>query len=317
MMHAKHLCQMPQVKRGDASSLRKLISHVSSHMSALHALSLNVYFQDLMLNHLMLATLDAETQNEWELLAASRADTPTTSELITFLEPRCRALELIQSTQSMKVSTAPSQSLPSTSKVSKPAYSNAATQLQCPLCNGSHRLFNCNKFNKLQPRQCLTQVKHLKLCFNCLQAFTKNHTCSTQVCHQCHKRHHTLLHIDKQNQTNDKRSTTTNPQADAKGITTAEVNTYCSFKGGPRNHILLATAIVEIRNKSGQYVQCRALLDSASQSHFITERCVQRLKLSRTQTHASIRGISNVNTATHHSVSIHLRSTHTTLTVLS
>ena len=165
MMHAKHLCQMPQVKRGDASSLHKLISRVSSHMSVLHALSLNVYFQDLMLNHLMLATVDAEMQNEWELLTASRADTPTTSELITFLESRCCALELIQSTQSMNVTTAPSQSLLSTSKVSKPAFSNVATQLQCALCNGSHSLFNCNKFNKLQPRQRLTQVKHLKLCF--------------------------------------------------------------------------------------------------------------------------------------------------------
>jgi len=53
------------------------------------------------------------------------------------------------------------------------------------------------------------------------------------------------------------------------------------------------------------------LLDSGSQSHFITETCVQRLRLSRTQTHTSIQGISNVNTATHHSVSVQLRSRHT------
>jgi hypothetical protein len=58
MMHAKQLCQMPQVKKGDASPLRQLIKHVSSHMNALHVLSLNVPFQDLMLNHLMVATLD-------------------------------------------------------------------------------------------------------------------------------------------------------------------------------------------------------------------------------------------------------------------
>jgi len=242
---------------------------------------------------------------------ASRVDTPTTSELITYLESKCCALELIHRTQSMKVTSAPSRSSPSTSKVSKPPYSNVATQLQCPLCNGSHRLFKCDKFNKLTPRQRLTQVKQLNLCFNCLHLFSKNHTCSTQVCRQCHKRHHTLLHIDKQNAINDKRSTRSDPQADAKGITTAEVNTYCSFKGRPKNHILLATALVEVRNKAGQYVQCRALLDSAFQSHFITERCVQHLKLSRTQRHASIQGISNVNTATHHSVSIHLRSRHT------
>ena len=70
-----------------------------------------------------------------------------------------------------------------------------------------------------------------------------------------------------------KRSVTYGP-ADARGSSTAEVNTYCSFKGKPRNQILLATAIVEVQNKSGQYVPCRALLDSASQSHFITERKV-------------------------------------------
>jgi hypothetical protein len=57
MTHTKYLCQMPQVK-GDASSLRKLINHVSSHMNAIQALALNVPFQDLMLNHLMTATLD-------------------------------------------------------------------------------------------------------------------------------------------------------------------------------------------------------------------------------------------------------------------
>ena len=42
MMHAKHLFQMPQVRKGDTSSLRQLINHVSSHMNGLQALSLNV-----------------------------------------------------------------------------------------------------------------------------------------------------------------------------------------------------------------------------------------------------------------------------------
>ena len=65
MLHAKLLCQMPPVKKGDAFSLHQLINHVSSHMNALQALSLNVPIQDLMLNHLMLATLDTETQREW------------------------------------------------------------------------------------------------------------------------------------------------------------------------------------------------------------------------------------------------------------
>ena len=136
MMHAKHLCQMPQVKKGDASSLRQLINHISSHMNAIQALSLIVPVQDLMLNHLALVTLDADTQREWELDTASHADTPTTAELILFLKSRCRALELIHNTQSLKVTTAPSRFSSSTTKVSKPSYSLLATQEQCPLCKG-------------------------------------------------------------------------------------------------------------------------------------------------------------------------------------
>ena len=61
-MRAKHLCQKPQVKKEDTSSLRQLINHVSSHINALQALSFNVPIQELMLNHLMLATLEVETQ---------------------------------------------------------------------------------------------------------------------------------------------------------------------------------------------------------------------------------------------------------------
>ena len=68
---------------------------------------------------------------------------------------------------------------------------------------------------------------------------------------------------------------------------------------------------MEIQKKFGQYIPCRALLDNASQPHFITEGFVQRLKLFRTQTHALIQGISCVNTEAYHIVSIHLRTRHT------
>jgi len=100
-MHAKHLCKMPQVKKGDASSLRQLSNHVSSHMNALQALSLTVPVH-------LLATLETEMQREWEIITASRVDTPTL-ELINFMETRCRALELIRTTQSVMGSTNPSR----------------------------------------------------------------------------------------------------------------------------------------------------------------------------------------------------------------
>jgi len=230
----------------------------------------------------------------------------------SFLESRCRALELLQTTQSLKEVPNISRSSQLTGKKVSKSYSNVATQLQCSLCNGSHRLFKCDEFLKKQAKQRLNHAKQSGLCFNCLQPFTRYHTCSKQVCRQSHKRHNTLLQIDRQiPSTNDKGSATNDAPADTRGISTAEVNTYFLFKGKPRNQIILATAIVEFQNNYGQYFPCRALLDSAYQSHFITERCVQRLRLSRTQTHASIQGVSSVITETYHSVSLHLRSRHT------
>ena len=107
-------------------------------MNALKALPLNVPIQDLMLNHLLLSALDAETQREWELITASREDIPSTSDLITFLESRIRALELLQNTQSVKtVTSSPRQPLTYGGKVSKLLYYNLATEIQCTMCNGS------------------------------------------------------------------------------------------------------------------------------------------------------------------------------------
>jgi len=53
------------------------------------------------------------------------------------------------------------------------------------------------------------------------------------------------------------------------------------------------------------------MLDSASQCHFITEKCVQRLRLSKTQTRSSIQGIHHSSAAATHCVSVHMRSRHT------
>jgi diphosphomevalonate decarboxylase len=72
MMHAKHLCLMPQAKKEDASSLRQLINHVSSHMNDLQALALGAHIHDLVLSHLILATLDADILKDWEMHTAHR-----------------------------------------------------------------------------------------------------------------------------------------------------------------------------------------------------------------------------------------------------
>ena len=128
---------------------------------------LTVFTQDFISNYLLLATIDSKIHREWELITTSRGDYPTTAELITFLESRCTALKLLQATLSLKLGTVIPGSLRSAGiKVSKPFYCNVATQLQCSLCNGAHRLFYCDKFRNasqaaLQLSQAVMTLPHL------------------------------------------------------------------------------------------------------------------------------------------------------------
>jgi hypothetical protein len=188
------ICAKCHRLKRDASSLRQLINHVSSHMNAIQALSVNEPVQDLMLNHMMTATLDNETLQQCEHLTTERQDLPTTAELISFLESRSRTLELIQNIQSIKVTTANSRVQQATgSKVSK-SYCNIATPPQCTLCNESHKLLKCEEFHKLQPRQRFNHFKQKGLCFNCLQPFVKGHSCSQQHSYMSQETSHHFAH---------------------------------------------------------------------------------------------------------------------------
>jgi len=51
----------------------------------------------------MLATLDPETQREWELITASGADTTKNAELNTILETSSRFFALLHTTQTLNV----------------------------------------------------------------------------------------------------------------------------------------------------------------------------------------------------------------------
>jgi len=104
-------------------------------MNALQPLALNVSVQDLMLNHLMLAPIDPETQREWEFITVSRTDIPTTADLVTFLKSRCRSLVLILTTQSLEMFPAAAQSSHTMgSNVSKALRKYVAIQIRCSLC---------------------------------------------------------------------------------------------------------------------------------------------------------------------------------------
>jgi len=163
-----------------------------------------------MLNHLMLSVLDSETHKEWELHTATQQDISTTTTIIQFLEARCKALELLQATQSTSTT---SQQSTSKTKVSQSSCCNFATKEQCPLCKETHRLVHCGEFKGMSSQQRFDYAKQIKACYNCLEPYSPSHICSTHACHVCNKRHHTLLHVNRQETSVSNEGFTTSPSA--------------------------------------------------------------------------------------------------------
>ena len=59
---------------------------------------------------------------------------------------------------------------------------------------------------------------------------------------------------------------------------------------------LMISARVQVKNAAGQFVQCRALLDTCSTAHFVTENFVERLGLSPTPCAVPVGAISEMTT---------------------
>jgi hypothetical protein len=103
-----------------------------------------------------------------------------------------------------------------------------------------------------------------------------------QRCEKCSGEHHILLHIDQNASGSDGQHET---QSTWYSVSTRVV-------GERTTPVLLMTAIVNVRDRSGQPQQVRALLDSASKARFVSENILQRLGLHKMRTSIPIAGIS-------------------------
>ena len=124
-------------------------------------------------------------------------------------------------------------------------------------------------------------------------------------------KHHTLLHRDKSLQANSsiKRTIESNAASTEtiKKNHETVVNSHCnattecrlhssSSHSSPFNNVLLSTAYVSLRDKAGKKISMRALLDSGSQSSFLTEGKAKALMLPIEKTQIPIAALGAAKT---------------------
>ncbi|CAH0715161.1 unnamed protein product, partial [Brenthis ino] len=247
-------------------------------------------------------------------MLSSTTDLPTWAQLTEFLESRFRSIEMIDPCKQFVKSSVSNK----INQFSKPKSFHSAVQEvtkssnnNCALCNGSHYIYHCQKFEQKPIKERIDFVQHKRLCFNCMCPNHIVNKCRQNTsCRKCGKKHHTMLHIEKDGSIHQESNTNEGEihiQKSDKSNT--ETRIVAHFAQGLQSHnVLLATAIINAHSTTGEKYHIRALLDQGSQASFISESTVQLLNLKRIPVSGVVSGLGDGQTRIKYSVSLLLES---------
>lgn len=289
--HIDTLLSLQPIIKSNAVNLRGFICIVKQEMSALKNLATNVDSWDPIVLCILSKKLDTYTKQAYQM-SRDHSVEPSINEFLDFLGKRALALENVEpiastSAQANKTHVTQAQK---TSTVAHVVASKASTSkvANCVYCKYEHKLFSCPQFKLLSAAERLKFVKDKNLCIICLNNHDKK--CRFYFkCVTCKGQHNTLLH--------DSESTSPNSAV------------VTMIAGQPCQKVLLPTVRVKIRMHDGMEVNVRALLDSASQSSFVTSDLVKLLNLKTSAINETVAGIGNTNSSIKASVQLEVCST--------
>lgn len=272
--HFLILLGLSALQRESAVELQALCDKVRIAVASLASLgrSPSDLWSDFLV-HLLSHNLDPVSRKAWNLKVSDAADPPLYDDLLRFLVSRCRGLEEYASSPTVKSSRSTGSSRIHVATAS-------ASVLSCPMCKARHYLTACPRFIAMNPRLRMETAKRLKRCLNCLSAVHLLPECKSQYsCRTCHKRHHSILHVNSDSVSDQAVIARSDP---ASCNAPVQVNSLvASTISRVRTQVLLATARVKIAASSGRAINIRALLDQDSEATFISEALAQALRAKR------------------------------------
>lgn len=287
--HLKSLLSVETVRETE-KSLRFIIDHITKNLRALKTLGLPTDSWDALIIFIICEKLDSKTSFKWEESKGALDDVPTLNEFFDFLKNRADVLESVNrnkhsqknnsqahlksQTQSRALVATSTNSVNNSTKESSPPSS-----LGCLFCKGEHRLYECSAFKSKSADDRMSFVSSVKLCHNCLRTGHSARRCRLPGgCRTCKHRHNSLLHESL---------------CKKEEVPNAEAVSMSAFSS---SQVLLCTAEVYLFNPTNnKNMTARALLDSGSQSSFITERVMQHLQLIPQPSNTKIVGIGDTS----------------------
>ena len=283
------------------TTAKSFINSIDQHMQSLHSLNISLKDSDALLIPLLVAKLEPKLSREWEIKTASlpRTALPNYVDFRSFMLLQSETHDIINESKET------TKHFPTNTfqKLKVRTNSYASFSITCPVCNGEHFIYQCSVFLRQDPQKRINTVNSLKLCSNCLRKGHSSHNCKSSKCKTCGKTHNTLLHRDIKNPQTDSQETII-PQISLRTIN------KCSTETSTPVQILLPTAEIYVFDKQGNKHIARALLDSASQSNFITQRLVDKLGLETEDINMTVTGINQGMLSLKHKTKLIFESKH-------
>ncbi|GFV91655.1 integrase catalytic domain-containing protein [Trichonephila clavipes] len=245
---------------------------------------------ELIIINFLISKVDACISQRWEL-SLENNKIPTLEEFRVFIEREARGLnELkfvkpdikkgnVKSLNSFNKSNV-NTTVVKCNQVKSGVKPDVVKGNNCILCYQSHAVFKCPTFNSMNVNERWQVVQNNNLCTNCLRSNHRLDSCRIGFsCKNCSERHHTLLHIYS-----------VSPSADTQANSVVTVSNNCTQSA--EGHVLLSTALINVKSKHGEQITCRALIENASQNSLISKQCADRLKLPLKHTNHKLVGVN-------------------------
>lgn len=140
---------------------------------------------------------------------------------------------------------------------------NKQLKTKCFICANDHPVAKCPMFRDSENKDAL--LRHYKISIYCLShKFFFGTPCKLRdslKCEICHEQHHTLMHPNK------------------KPVTEISQTHHCeNSTATSESTTILPTAVAEIISSDDRVVHARCIIDQGSQSCYISENLVQKLR---------------------------------------